>query len=243
MAPRDLSRRAKLTATHRALYSGRAKEAQYNSVCKLARYPVLKRAFDFCAASVLLLLLSPIIALTAAAVLVVLGRPVLLRQTRPGWRGRPFGFYKFRSMTEEKDASGDLLPDEQRLGRFGLALRRTSLDELPQLFNVLRGDMSFVGPRPLLMEYLPLYSKRQARRHEVRPGITGWAQVNGRNAISWEDRFALDVWYVDHRSFALDMRILLLTVMRVFGARDINQPGQATMSKFAGNHESTIEDV
>lgn len=199
----------------------------------LTRCP-LKRAFDFLTTSLLLLGMLPLIAITALAVGLAMGRPVFLHQIRPGRHGRPFVFYKFRTMTQERDASGVLLPDEQRLTAFGRRLRATSLDELPQLWNVLKGDMSLVGPRPLLMEYIPLYSPEQARRHEVRPGITGWAQVNGRNALSWEDRFALDIWYVDHQNFLLDLRILLLTVMRVFQARGISEPGKATMSKFTG---------
>jgi sugar transferase EpsL len=203
---------------------------------------MLKRAFDFCVAFLLLVILLPVMAVLALAVWLAMDRPVLLRQVRPGLHGRPFVFYKFRTMTEARDVDGALLPDEHRLTPFGRWLRRTSLDELPQLFNVLRGDMSFVGPRPLLVEYLPLYSPQQARRHEVRPGITGWAQVNGRNAISWEEKFALDVWYVDHRSFALDMKILLLTVLRVFQASGISQAGQATMSRFNGKQGPAASD-
>lgn len=164
-----------------------------------------------------------------------LGSPVLLRQVRPGIHGRAFTFYKFRTMSNATNADGQLLPDEDRLSSFGRRLRASSLDELPQLFNVLRGDMSLVGPRPLLMEYLPLYSPEQARRHEVRPGITGWAQVNGRNALSWNERFRLDVWYVNNQSFLLDLRILALTFLRVFQARGISQPGQATMTRFTGS--------
>ena len=159
-----------------------------------------------------------------------MGSPVLFRQQRPGADGHPFMLFKFRTMRE-----GEALPDAQRLTPLGIALRRASLDELPQLFNVLRGDMSLVGPRPLLMEYLPLYSPRQARRHELRPGITGWAQVHGRNATSWPERFELDVWYVEHRSFGLDLKILWLTLARVFSGADVSQPGQATMEKFRGN--------
>ena len=159
-----------------------------------------------------------------------LGAPILFRQQRPGLGGRSFLLYKFRTMRE-----GEALPDAERLTPLGAALRRASLDELPQLFNVLRGEMSLVGPRPLLMEYLPLYSARQARRHEVLPGITGWAQVNGRNATSWPERFELDVWYVEHRSFGLDLKILWLTLARVFSGADVSQPGQATMEKFRGN--------
>ncbi len=195
---------------------------------------MFKRLFDILVAASLLLLTLPLMLVTALAVRWALGVPVLLRQKRPGLGGMPFEFFKFRTMTEERDGAGGLLPDERRLTPFGRWLRMTSLDELPQLFNVLKGDMSLVGPRPLLMEYLPLYSPLQARRHEVRPGITGWAQVNGRNALSWDERFRLDVWYVDNRSLLLDLRILLLTVLRVFQARGITQPGQATMTRFTG---------
>lgn len=198
---------------------------------------MLKRLFDILVAVCLLLLTLPLMLATAMAVRLALGAPVLLRQTRPGKGGIPFLFYKFRTMTEERDGTGQLLPDERRLTPFGRWLRATSLDELPQLVNVLKGDMSLVGPRPLLMEYLPLYSPQQARRHEVKPGITGWAQVNGRNALEWDERFRLDVWYVDHRSFLLDLRILLLTALRVFQARDVAQPGQATMTRFTGGHD------
>lgn len=204
---------------------------------------VLKRFFDLSVAIVLLLLLLPVLAAVAVAVRVSLGHPVLLRQPRPGWRGKPFVFYKFRTMTEAMDGNGNLLPDADRLTPFGRRLRATSLDELPQLFNVLRGDMSLVGPRPLLMEYLPLYTPEQMRRHEVRPGITGWAQVNGRNAISWEEKFALDVWYVDNRSFMLDLRILALTALRVLRPRGVNQPGVATMSKFTGTANGGVPDA
>ena len=164
-----------------------------------------------------------------------LGSPVLFRQVRPGLHGRPFMMVKFRTMTDERGADGELLPDAQRLTPFGRFLRATSLDELPELWNVLRGEMSLVGPRPLLMEYLPLYSPEQARRHEVRPGITGWAQVNGRNAVSWNERFRLDVWYVDHCSLWLDLRILWLTVRKVLVREGISAQGEATMSKFTGN--------
>jgi lipopolysaccharide/colanic/teichoic acid biosynthesis glycosyltransferase len=195
---------------------------------------LFKRLFDILVAAFLLLLTLPLMLATAVAVHLALGAPVLLRQTRPGKGGAPFLFFKFRTMTEARDDAGRLLPDERRLTPFGRWLRATSLDELPQLANVLKGDMSLVGPRPLLMEYIPLYSPQQARRHEVRPGITGWAQVNGRNALSWEERFRLDVWYVDHRSWLLDLRILLLTVLRVFQARGVAQPGQATMTRFTG---------
>ena len=196
---------------------------------------MLKRAFDFLVALILLIALSPLLALLALAVRWKLGRPVLFAQTRPGLNGAPFGFYKFRTMTDARDAAGDLLPDAARLTPFGELMRKSSLDELPQLVNVLKGEMSLVGPRPLLMEYLPLYSERQARRHAVRPGITGWAQVNGRNALAWEERFELDVWYVEHRSFWLDLRIIAMTAWRVLRPRGIAQPGHATMTKFTGS--------
>jgi lipopolysaccharide/colanic/teichoic acid biosynthesis glycosyltransferase len=164
-----------------------------------------------------------------------LGAPVFFTQVRPGLHGKPFRMVKFRTMTDDKDAAGNLLPDKVRLTKFGQFIRSTSLDELPELWNVLKGEMSLVGPRPLLMEYLPLYSPDQARRHEMRPGITGWAQVNGRNAISWEERFKLDVWYVDHQSFLLDCKIVLLTIQKVFVREGISAQGEVTMSKFTGS--------
>jgi sugar transferase EpsL len=199
---------------------------------------MLKRGFDFCVAFIVLMMAVPVMALIAILLAASIGRPVLFRQQRPGLRAQPFMLYKFRTMSERRDAQGELLGDELRLTTVGSMLRRLSLDELPQLFNVLKGDMSLVGPRPLLMEYLPLYSTEQARRHDVRPGITGWAQVNGRNAVAWEARFALDVWYVEHQSFSLDLRILWLTVLRVLRSDGINQPGAATMQKFTGGqHE------
>lgn len=194
----------------------------------------MKRIFDFVAAIAGLLLVFPILAITAVLVRVKLGSPVLFKQQRPGLYGKPFYVFKFRSMTNEKDSEGNLLPDYIRLTSFGKFLRCYSLDELPQLFNVLRGELSLVGPRPLLMEYLPLYNSVQSRRHEVRPGITGWAQVNGRNAINWEDKFKLDVWYVDNRNFWLDMKILWLTLLKVFKAEGISQQGSVTMEKFRG---------
>jgi lipopolysaccharide/colanic/teichoic acid biosynthesis glycosyltransferase len=175
----------------------------------------MKRAFDLIIAVPLALVCLPVFAILAAVVRVKLGRPVLFQQQRPGLRGQPFQMVKFRSMTEAHGAGGELLPDSQRLPPFGRWLRATSLDELPELWNVIKGEMSLVGPRPLLMEYLPLYSPEQARRHEVRPGITGWAQINGRNALSWEDKFELDVWYVDNRTLWLDVRILAATLMKV----------------------------
>lgn len=195
----------------------------------------MKRIFDLLAASFGLLVLAlPLLAL-AWQVRSKLGSPVLFAQVRPGMHGKPFRMVKFRTMTDACDASGALLPDAQRLTPFGRFLRASSLDELPELWNVLRGEMSLVGPRPLLMEYLPLYSPEQARRHDVRPGITGWAQVNGRNAISWADKFALDVWYVDHRSLWLDMRILWLTVRKVLVRDGISAAGEATMPRFEGD--------
>lgn len=201
---------------------------------------VVKRVFDLASSLLLLAICAPFLALTALSVRLAMGSPILLRQARPGLNGQPFTFLKFRSMTEACDADGRLLPDAQRLTPFGHWLRRSSLDELPQLINVLRGDMSLVGPRPLLMEYLPLYSPRQARRHEVRPGITGWAQVNGRNAISWEEKFEYDVWYVEHQSFALDMKILFMTLARLFQRADVSHGGHATMPRFTGSgqHEA-----
>ena len=182
-----------------------------------------------------LLLLAVPLALLAWQVRRKLGSPVLFTQVRPGLHGKSFRMVKFRTMTDARDASGALLPDAQRLTPFGRFLRASSLDELPELWNVLRGEMSLVGPRPLLMEYLPLYSPEQARRHEVRPGITGWAQINGRNAISWADKFALDVWYVDHRSLWLDLRILWMTVRKVLVRDGISAAGEATMPRFEGD--------
>jgi lipopolysaccharide/colanic/teichoic acid biosynthesis glycosyltransferase len=195
----------------------------------------MKRLFDLLASVLGLLVLALPLAVLAWQVRRKLGSPVLFTQVRPGLHGKPFRMVKFRTMTDERDASGALLPDAQRLTPFGRFLRSSSLDELPELWNVLRGEMSLVGPRPLLMEYLPLYSAVQARRHEVRPGITGWAQVNGRNAISWADKFALDVWYVDHRSLFLDIRILWLTVRKVLVRDGISAAGEATMPRFEGD--------
>jgi lipopolysaccharide/colanic/teichoic acid biosynthesis glycosyltransferase len=194
-----------------------------------------KRVMDVSIASFLLIALSPLMLLAAIAVWMTMGPPALFRQLRPGHRGKPFEVMKFRTMTRATNERGELLPDGDRLTATGRWLRRLSLDELPQLFNVLRGDMSLVGPRPLLMEYLPLYTPEQARRHEVLPGITGWAQVNGRNAVDWEERFRLDVWYVDHRSLGLDLKILGLTLLRVVAGDGINEPGAATMRKFTGS--------
>lgn len=194
----------------------------------------MKRLFDLAVAGTLLILCSPILLIVAVLAWRYLGSPVIFSQVRPGLGGRPFSVYKFRSMTDKRDSAGALLADDVRLTPFGRFLRGTSLDELPQLWNVLRGDISLVGPRPLLMDYLPLYTVEQARRHEVRPGITGWAQVNGRNAISWEDKFALDVWYIDHRSFWLDMKILVLTARKVLIRDGISADGVATMPRFYG---------
>jgi lipopolysaccharide/colanic/teichoic acid biosynthesis glycosyltransferase len=187
-----------------------------------------------------LLVLGPVILLLAVLVRVKLGSPVLFRQARPGMAGSAFEMAKFRTMTDAKDASGELLPDADRLTGFGQFLRSSSLDELPELWNVLKGDMSLVGPRPLLMEYLPLYSERQARRHEVRPGITGWAQVNGRNALSWDEKFELDVWYVENRTLWLDIKILFLTVWRVLKKDGIAHDGEVTMKRFKGGEENNV---
>jgi lipopolysaccharide/colanic/teichoic acid biosynthesis glycosyltransferase len=200
----------------------------------------MKRLFDFVVAFFAMLVLAmPLLAL-AWLIRSKLGSPVLFKQVRPGLNGRPFTMVKFRTMTDARGPDGALLPDVQRLTPFGRFLRASSLDELPGLWNVIKGDMSLVGPRPLLMEYLPLYTPEQARRHEVSPGITGWAQVNGRNAISWEDKFALDVWYVDHRSLWLDVRILWLTVKKVLVRDGISAAGEATMTKFTGSEQTAL---
>ncbi|MDN4502882.1 sugar transferase [Alteromonadaceae bacterium BrNp21-10] len=195
---------------------------------------MLKRSFDILASLSGLLVLLPLLLVLAVLIRFKLGSPILFKQPRPGLHGKPFNMLKFRSMTDERDSAGQLLDDELRLTAFGRLLRATSMDELPGLFNVLLGNMSLVGPRPLLIEYLPLYNAEQAQRHNVRPGITGWAQVNGRNALSWEDKFALDIWYVKHQSLWLDIKILLMTVAKVLKREDINQQGQATVSKFTG---------
>ena len=195
---------------------------------------MLKRAFDIAASASALVVLSPVLAITAYKVKKELGSPVLFRQTRPGLHGKPFEMIKFRTMKDATDKEGNALPDSERLTEFGKKLRASSLDELPELWNVLKGDMSLVGPRPLLMEYLPLYNAEQAKRHNVRPGVTGYAQVNGRNSLSWEDKFKLDTWYVEHQSLWLDMKILLKTVKKVLIKDGINEAGEATMSKFMG---------
>lgn len=199
---------------------------------------MLKRLFDIVASFTGLLILSPILFVLVLVVKLKHGSPIFFKQTRPGKGGEPFRFYKFRTMTNEMDEEGNLLPDADRLINFGSFLRKTSLDELPSLFNVIKGDMSLVGPRPLLMQYLPLYNEFQNRRHEVKPGITGWAQINGRNALSWPKKFELDVWYVDNQSFWLDLKILFLTVYKVFKREGISAEGEATMKPFRGNQES-----
>lgn len=195
----------------------------------------MKRLFDFTATLLGLIVITPVLLVLGIIARVQLGSPVLFQQVRPGLHGKPFKMFKFRTMSDERDENGCLLPDAKRLTNFGKFLRSTSLDELPELINVLKGEMSLVGPRPLLMEYLPLYSHEQSRRHDVRPGITGWAQVNGRNAISWEEKFRLDVWYVDNHSVWLDLKILWLTFAKVFKREGISQDGQATMEKFRGS--------
>jgi lipopolysaccharide/colanic/teichoic acid biosynthesis glycosyltransferase len=194
----------------------------------------LKRAFDIVVSSTALFLLSPLMALIALAIRLTMGRTILFRQPRIGYKGRVFTIYKFRTMTDARDAQGNLLPDAERLTPLGRFLRSNSLDELPELFNVLKGDMSLVGPRPLLVRYLDRYTPEQMRRHEVKPGITGWAQVNGRNALTWEQKFALDVWYVEHLSLWLDCKIIVLTIWKVLKREGISQPGHATMEEFVG---------
>lgn len=194
----------------------------------------MKRVFDFTSAVVGLAAVSPVIIGTAIVVKQKIGSPVLFKQKRPGLFGKPFNLYKFRTMTDEIDEKGELLSDSARLTETGKFIRKYSLDELPQLINVVKGDISLVGPRPLLMEYMDLYNDRQMKRHDVKPGITGWAQVNGRNAISWEEKFELDVWYVENQSFLLDMKILYMTLLKVIKSEDINQSGQVTVEKFTG---------
>lgn len=198
---------------------------------------MLKSLFDKLLALFLIILFLPIYIIVSLLILWKMGRPILFRQKRPGYKEKLFTIYKFRTMTNEKDINGELLPDEQRLVGVGKFIRSISLDELPQLFNVLKGEMSFVGPRPLLIEYLPLYNDEQKRRHDVKPGITGWAQVNGRNAISWEQKFELDAWYVDNQSFWLDMKILWMTFLKVVKRSDISSSSSATMEKFRGNNK------
>ncbi len=194
----------------------------------------LKRLFDISLSATLIIFFSPIYVIVAILIILKMGKPILFRQKRPGYKEKIFGIYKFRTMTNEVDEKGILLPDEQRLKGIGKFIRSTSLDELPQLFNVLKGEMSFVGPRPLLIEYLPLYNSDQKRRHDVKPGITGWAQVNGRNAISWEEKFNYDIWYVDNHSFLLDMKIMWMTFLKVIKRSDISSSSSVTMEKFKG---------
>ncbi|EEQ63054.1 bacterial sugar transferase [Helicobacter pullorum MIT 98-5489] len=196
---------------------------------------LIKPILDFILAFLLIIIFSPIILIVALLIKLKLGSPILFTQERPGLNGKIFRIYKFRTMSDERDSKGDLLSDELRLKGFGKLIRKSSLDELPQLFNVLKGEMSFVGPRPLLVEYLKLYNQEQAKRHNVKPGITGWAQVNGRNAISWEEKFKLDVYYVEHISFMLDCKILYMTFFKVLKRKDINSNTNITMEKFTGN--------
>jgi len=203
----------------------------------------LKRLFDFFVALTALVVLSPALLVLAGLVRLNLGAPVLFAQRRPGRGGRIFTLWKFRSMREACDVTRNILMDADRLSRFGRWLRASSLDELPELWNIVRGEMSLVGPRPLLVEYLPLYSKEQARRHEVRPGLTGWAQINGRNSLSWEEKFRLDVWYVDHRTFWLDLRVIALTAGRVLRRKGIAAAGEATMPRFVGSGPRTVADT
>jgi lipopolysaccharide/colanic/teichoic acid biosynthesis glycosyltransferase len=200
--------------------------------------PIIKRGFDLLVSSIGLIILSPLLVLISLAVLASNGLPVLFRQKRPGYQGKPFIIYKFRTMADKFDSHGKLLPDEQRLKRLGRILRTYSLDELPELFNVFKGEMSLVGPRPLLMQYLERYTPEQARRHEVLPGMTGWAQINGRNAITWEDKFRYDVWYVDHWSFWLDIKIIAETIWKVLIREGINQPGHISAGEFMGTEEN-----
>jgi sugar transferase EpsL len=198
----------------------------------------IKRLFDLISSAAGLIAINPLLVVLAVLVRLKLGSPILFRQQRPGLGGKAFVIYKFRTMTDQRDASGNLLPDSQRLPAFGRFLRNTSFDELPELLNVLKGDMSIVGPRPLMMKYLGRYSPEQARRHEVKPGITGWAQINGRNAISWEDKFKLDVWYVDNRTFWLDVKIILKSIWMVIAREGITQQGRATMDEFMGTPQN-----
>jgi sugar transferase EpsL len=206
-----------------------------------AKVPFIKRLFDLAITVIGLVLISPVLIIIALLVWTKIGHPIIYKQQRPGLKGKPFSIYKFRSMTDARDAEGNLLPDSDRLTTLGRFLRSYSLDEFPELVNILKGDMSWVGPRPLLMQYLDRYTAEQMRRHEVLPGITGWAQVNGRNALTWQEKFRLDVWYVDHWSFWLDMKILLMTVGKVIRREGIAQEGHATAEEFKGNEESNTE--
>ncbi|MBE3591904.1 sugar transferase [Thermoanaerobacter sp. RKWS2] len=198
---------------------------------------IIKRLIDIFVSLFLLIVLSPLLIIISLIIFITMGPPVIFKQTRPGFKGKPFTIYKFRTMSNKKDKYGNLLPDEKRLTKIGRFLRSTSLDELPELFNVLKGDMSLVGPRPLLMEYLNYYTEEQMRRHDVKPGITGWAQVNGRNNLSWEEKFKLDVWYVDNWSLWLDFKILFLTLIKVIKREGISAEGYATMPKFTGSKD------
>jgi lipopolysaccharide/colanic/teichoic acid biosynthesis glycosyltransferase len=204
----------------------------------ITRTPLIKRILDLVLSSIALILLSPVMILTSIAILLTDGFPILFTQPRPGFKGKVFNNYKFRTMRTATDERGNLLPEEKRLFPLGKFLRRISLDELPELFNILRGEMSLVGPRPLLVEYLPLYSPQQARRHEVLPGLTGWAQVNGRNALTWEDKFKLDVWYVDHWSFGLDLKIIFMTIGKVLRGEGISPAAGEIMEKFTGSRKN-----
>ena len=215
--------------------SGRILSMQ--SIEKYKPVPISKRILDLFLTIPGILILSPVFFLISILVLITNGTPIVFRQKRPGYLEKPFWVYKFRTMTDVRDVDNNLLPDGERITRLGRFLRSSSLDELPELFNILRGEMSWVGPRPLLMQYLERYSPEQTRRHEVLPGITGWAQVNGRNALTWEEKFNLDVWYVDHWSFGLDIKILLITVIKVLRREGINQPGHATAEEFMGTHD------
>ncbi len=198
----------------------------------------MKRLFDFFVSLTALVLLAPVLLVLAVLVRINLGSPILFSQRRPGRAGKIFTMWKFRSMIDVRDAAGSRRSDAERLTRFGRWLRASSLDELPELWNILRGEMSLVGPRPLLVDYLPLYSIEQSRRHDVRPGLTGWAQINGRNALSWEEKFRLDLWYVEHRTFWLDLKVIALTVVKVFRRKDISAEGAATMPRFNGTRPS-----
>lgn len=209
-----------------------------SAITKKKSVPRSKRILDLSLTIPGILILSPIFILISILISFSYGRPIIFRQKRPGYLGKPFWLYKFRTMTDVRDSDNHLLPDSTRITRLGQFLRSFSLDELPELYNVLRGDMSWVGPRPLLMQYLERYSTEQARRHEMLPGITGWAQINGRNDLTWEEKFKLDVWYVDHWTFGLDIKILLVTIIKVLRREGINQPGQATAEEFMGTHDS-----
>lgn len=198
-------------------------------------YQALKRAFDLTMAAVAILVLAPLLAVVALLVFLKLGGPVLYKQVRPGLHGKPFELFKFRSMIDAYDDEGEPLPNDQRITPFGQMLRSLSLDELPELWNIFKGDMSFVGPRPLLMDYLPLYNERQSRRHEVRPGLTGWSQINGRNSLSWEEKFEFDIWYVENASFGLDIKIILMTFLTVLRREGISHEGDVAMPRFRGS--------